>query len=106
MKYWWIWRHELYEEYVGSYEEYEDRNCMKNMFEVIWIWRHALYEVYIRRIWWSYKEYEDMNCMKNMYEVMKNMKTGIVWRICMNEVYEDRIWRHELYEDELYEEYV
>ena len=107
--------------------EYEDRNCMKNMYEVMmnmktgivwricmklwWIWRHELYEEHV----WSYDEYEDMNCMKNVYEVMMNMKTGIVWRICMKLW---RIWRHTgivrricmklwwIWRQELYEEYV
>ena len=95
MKLWWIWRHELYEEYVWSYEECEDMNCMKNMYEVMmnmkrgivwkicmmfwWIWRLELYEEYV----WSFDVYDDMSCIKNMYEVMKNMKTGFIWRICM-----------------------
>ena len=110
-----IWRHELCEEYVWSYEEYEDRNCMKNMYEVM-------------------IEYEDRNCMKNMYEVMMNMKTWIVWRICMKlwwicrhmktGSYEEYyVWSYDEYEEiwivwricmklwwiwrhELYEEYV
>ena len=55
------------------------------------IWRHELYEEYV----WSYEEYEDRNCTKNMYEVMKNMKTGIVWRICIKLWW---IWRQEYYE--------
>ena len=64
MKLWRMWRHELYEEYVWSYDEYEDRNCMKK---------------YV----WSFDEYEDWNCMKNMYEVMMNMMIWVVWRISM-----------------------
>ena len=73
----------MYEEYVWSYEEYENMNCTKNMKTGIvrricmklWrIWRQELYEEYV----WSYEEYEDRNCMKNTYKVMKNMKTGIM----------------------------
>ena len=72
----------MYEVYVWSYKEYEDMN-MKNM-----------YEVCMKNMYESYVEYEDRNCMKNMYEVMKNMKTWIVWRICMKLLYETCIvWR-------------
>ena len=34
-------------------------------------------------MYWNYDANEDRNCTKNMYEVMKNMKTGMVGRICM-----------------------
>ena len=100
MKLWWICRHELYEEYVWSYDEYEDRNCMKKMW---------------RKLWRIY-------CMKNMFEVMMNMKTCIVWSLWKQELYEEYVWSYKEYEDmnlwricmklwriwrqELYEEYV
>ena len=44
-----------------------------------WIWGHEFYINYV----WNYDANEDRNCTKNMYEVMKNMKTGMVGRICM-----------------------